>query len=192
MEDYKKGEAEDDFYVNMHEILPNLWLGNLEASLDSKTLTEKKISNVLSILARHSEEVQGANHLRLTMRDGTPYRHEQLLAGIKFIKGALDRGEGVLVHCMAGVSRSSTMVAAYLMRELNYNPWKAITHLKGIRQIVDPAFETFTSAVEWVFPNRILTCQKCGKFWEYIEDYAFISREQLDNICRCSIPLLDV
>lgn len=33
------------------------------------------------------------------------------------IRRALKAGEGILVHCQAGVSRSTTLVAAYLMRE---------------------------------------------------------------------------
>lgn len=36
-------------------------------------------------------------------------------ASIAFIKGAIERGTGILVHCYAGVSRSATIVIAYLM-----------------------------------------------------------------------------
>jgi len=37
------------------------------------------------------------------------------LACNKFIKGALEQGGTVFVHCYAGVSRSATIVIAYLM-----------------------------------------------------------------------------
>lgn len=33
-----------------------------------------------------------------------------------FIKKGLERGEGVLVHCAFGVSRSATFIIAFLMR----------------------------------------------------------------------------
>jgi protein-tyrosine phosphatase len=35
----------------------------------------------------------------------------------KFIKSAIDNGGNVFVHCYAGVSRSATIVIAYLMQE---------------------------------------------------------------------------
>lgn len=41
-------------------------------------------------------------------------------AANSFIKEAIQKG-GVLVHCFAGVSRSSTVVIAYLMQEKNMN-----------------------------------------------------------------------
>ena len=40
-------------------------------------------------------------------------------ASIAFIKEAIDRGSGILVHCYAGVSRSATIVIAFLMQEKN-------------------------------------------------------------------------
>lgn len=49
---------------------------------------------------------------------------------------------GVLVHCQAGMSRSATVVAAFLMRELRLDPVEAITFLRERRPVVDPS-ETF-------------------------------------------------
>jgi dual specificity phosphatase 12 len=49
---------------------------------------------------------------------------------------------GVLVHCQAGMSRSATVVAAYLMRTLDLDPVEAVSFLRERRPVVDPS-ETF-------------------------------------------------
>lgn len=46
---------------------------------------------------------------------------------------------GVFVHCQAGMSRSATVVAAYLMRELNLDPVDAVSFLRERRPVVDPS-----------------------------------------------------
>lgn len=48
----------------------------------------------------------------------------------KFIKGALEQGGTVFVHCYAGVSRSATIVIAYLMSEHHMNFFYALSLVK--------------------------------------------------------------
>jgi protein-tyrosine phosphatase len=49
----------------------------------------------------------------------TPFEnlHRHFKAGVDFIKSAIKGGGAVLVHCYAGISRSASVVIAYLMRE---------------------------------------------------------------------------
>lgn len=55
-----------------------------------------------------------------------------------FIREALARGEGVLVHCQAGVSRSTTLVAAFLMEELELEAEQAVDMVRMVRSQVEP------------------------------------------------------
>jgi len=56
----------------------------------------------------------------------------------KFIHDARQSGGVVLVHCQAGVSRSPTVIANYLMTHQNASLEQALTHLKRRRSIVAP------------------------------------------------------
>ncbi|THD19613.1 Dual specificity protein phosphatase 14 [Fasciola hepatica] len=48
------------------------------------------------------------------------------------------RGGRTLVHCMAGVSRSSSLILAYLIRHLNMSLAEAYQHVRGIRPCIQP------------------------------------------------------
>jgi atypical dual specificity phosphatase len=59
---------------------------------------------------------------------------------IKYINSVLISGGTVLVHCFAGVSRSATIVIAYLMQELGMTMTDAMNFTRRRRPIVCPNF----------------------------------------------------
>jgi len=56
----------------------------------------------------------------------------------KFIDDEISRGGKVLVHCLAGVSRSSSLVMAYLVRYKNFNLMDAYDYVAEKRKIIEP------------------------------------------------------
>lgn len=54
---------------------------------------------------------------------------------VNFIKQCL-ASTNVLVHCMAGVSRSATLIIAYLMTEKGVNYESALNYVRQCRPIV--------------------------------------------------------
>lgn len=56
----------------------------------------------------------------------------------EFIKNALAGKGRVLVHCQAGVSRSPTIVAAYIMREKQLSAQQALDIIKLRRSFIEP------------------------------------------------------
>lgn len=64
----------------------------------------------------------------------TPYLDE----AVAFIRRALAEGGRVLVHCMAGRSRSASLVIAYLMTELHLDLDQALAFVQEKRPIVRP------------------------------------------------------
>lgn len=48
------------------------------------------------------------------------------------------KNQKVLVHCVQGISRSSTLVSAYLMRHKGWGAEQALEHLQRVRPIICP------------------------------------------------------
>ena len=65
----------------------------------------------------------------------------------QFIHDHLSSGSSVLVHCAMGISRSTTMVIAYLIRFHNMSRDNAYLLIKSRRQIVEPK-QTFWHQLE--------------------------------------------
>lgn len=61
-------------------------------------------------------------------------------AVVDFIDQATKQKQKVLVHCHAGVSRSTTVVVAFLMKTKRWPYKKALNYVKQRRYIVDPNF----------------------------------------------------
>jgi len=56
----------------------------------------------------------------------------------RFIRNALKCGGVVFVHCYGGVSRSATLVIAFLMQEFNMCMFDAMSFVKSKRPVVFP------------------------------------------------------
>jgi protein-tyrosine phosphatase len=59
-------------------------------------------------------------------------------SALDFIKSSIIGGGSVLVHCFAGVSRSASVVIAYLMREHGLPTLDAMTYVRKRRPIIFP------------------------------------------------------
>jgi len=103
--------------VDAHEIVDGMWLGDAGASYSKQFLGKCGITYVLSILqCEHKVPVE--NHLQIFCDD---FEESPLIdhfdKTFEFIEQAFASNSKILIHCMAGVSRSPTVVTAYLMRK---------------------------------------------------------------------------
>ncbi|WVN85072.1 HAD hydrolase, family IIID [Cryptococcus depauperatus CBS 7841] len=64
--------------------------------------------------------------------------HPERVSEIASIAQAVKPG-GVLVHCQAGMSRSASVVAAFLMKEYELDPIEAVTMIRKKRPVIEPS-----------------------------------------------------
>lgn len=178
-------------YPAVHEIIPGLWLGELSAAENERFLSSVGIQSVLSILGRSTFHVPVLNHLFIRHMDGLRFPEEKIASGVTFIHQRVEKDEPVLVHCRVGVSRSVTMVSAYLMRHEGLNPWEALNFIQQKREIIDPQVNTYTSAIQWRYGHNRFYCSSCLSEWQY-RRYKGPAQGLVGELCDCPTPHLEV
>ena len=70
--------------------------------------------------------------------DNATALYDQLEIAMKFIDRSRENNSSVLVHCVQGISRSSTIVIAYLMTRESMSLQEAYKHVKDRRSLIRP------------------------------------------------------
>ncbi|CAH1369393.1 dual specificity protein phosphatase MPK-4-like [Tenebrio molitor] len=128
--------------ISIDLIEPKLYLGGLSAAKDIHTLTKHKITHILTIdtcpLPRKILELKHVTTKYIQLSDQPK---EDLLSHLDdteaFILEGISKG-AVLVHCYFGVSRSATVIIAYIMKKYHLSYKEAFEKVKIKRSIVYP------------------------------------------------------
>ena len=154
----------------MQEIMPRLWLGSQEALHDQDLLEKHDITHIVSVMPTFIDET-GVRVTRMSPElyqytDGVVSRliipaedisSQNLLQyfqrSTEFILAALCNGGNVLVHCLAGASRSPSIVAAFLMEVYRLSPSQAISKIRASRPFVRPIIS---------FVDQLEVYEACG------------------------------
>ncbi|KAA1468654.1 hypothetical protein DENSPDRAFT_794741 [Dentipellis sp. KUC8613] len=101
----------------------------------------------------------GMHYLKLQWSHGqTDLVQHGFAAAMAFVDQSLERGDGVLIHCQCGISRSATMVIALVMRAAALRSASAppeVWELKGMQA----AYAYVKEKSKWVGPNMSLIYQ---------------------------------
>uniref|UniRef100_A0ABI7X4U6 protein-tyrosine-phosphatase n=1 Tax=Felis catus TaxID=9685 RepID=A0ABI7X4U6_FELCA len=126
------------------EILPFLYLGCAKDSTNLDVLEEfgiKYILNVTPNLPNLFENAGEFKYKQIPISDHWSQNLSQFFPeAISFIDEARGKNCGVLVHCLAGISRSVTVTVAYLMQKLNLSMNDAYDIVKMKKSNISPNF----------------------------------------------------
>ncbi|KAM4614324.1 dual specificity protein phosphatase 22-A-like isoform 1-T1 [Discoglossus pictus] len=125
----------------MSQILDGLYLGNIRDSEDKITLNKNNITHIVSVHNNAKPLLQDKTYLCIEASDSSSQNLIQHFKKcIKFIHESRLHGGGCLVHCLAGVSRSATILVAYLMTVTNFGWEDCLSAVKAVRSYADPNF----------------------------------------------------
>ncbi|GAA5940918.1 dual specificity protein phosphatase family protein [Sporobolomyces koalae] len=123
----------------MQQVIQGLWIGDYQASQDEDLLRQHGIECIVSAMRQEYDAPGGVDMHRVAVDDtATTNIAEHFVPTASFINAALEKGQSVLVHCQAGVSRSTTLVAAFLMIKLGLNVEQAVDKIRTVRPQVEP------------------------------------------------------
>ena len=123
---------------DIDEIIENLYLGNFSASENIQQLKDLGIKKVLSVVDFNDFPNYKDENIIHKSVEVSDFDYQNIIQYfgecLNFIKGE----EKILVHCMAGASRSATIVIAYLMWIQKMKFDDALNFVNSKRPIVDP------------------------------------------------------
>ena len=126
----------------MNQIIPRLFLSGQDVTNNKKLLDENKITHVLNLATNIENSFENEiTYKTLKIQDSiTQDILKHLAECIEFIDTALkNEKNSLLVHCNAGVSRSASIVIAYLMFKRVFSTYQAAyEHVLSCRSVISP------------------------------------------------------
>lgn len=118
---------------------PFLFLGPCSAASSSSFLQSNEITSVISIGSTPSGKIDGVTYHRISMVDSPSAPiPESIESASNIIDQVAEAGGKVLVHCSAGISRSPTVIAGYLMSRQGLSLKAALAAIVSARPTVCP------------------------------------------------------
>ncbi|KAJ3782851.1 protein-tyrosine phosphatase-like protein [Lentinula aff. detonsa] len=136
------------------EIIPRLFISDLSFAENPTLLRTYHITHILSVLPEtlslppdvELRAILGYMPIRLHIRDVEDFPFAELAVHLPTTTGFIQTAfraspdSRVLVHCAEGISRSVSVVAAFLMAQYGWTPKEAVGYIKEKRKIANPNF----------------------------------------------------
>ncbi|XP_026201917.1 dual specificity protein phosphatase 22-B [Anabas testudineus] len=123
----------------INKVLPDIYLGNFKDARDRELLGQHNITHILSIHDTAAPILEDMTYLCISAADHSKQNLVQYFRdSIMFIHECRLKREGCLVHCVAGVSRSVTLVVAYIMTVTGRGWVESLAAVRAARPCAGP------------------------------------------------------
>jgi len=142
---YGKYRGKMQYYIpyygySITQITENIFIGDIHAASNVDVLNELNIKNIVcAIKGMEPMFPNNFNYINLDLIDAEFQKISHVFNNTnKFIENCINNNEKVLVHCVCGVSRSVTLVIAYLMYKQNFSYEEAFNFIHRKRDVAQP------------------------------------------------------
>ena len=123
-----------------NEIVEGLYLGSIDSAFDFEEMKKRQITHVISAIAGF---IPGnTDDFKFLVVDALDSENTKIAGCFEktneFIDEALSTGGKVLIHCMAGRSRSASILAAYLICCKGMSSTESVDLIRSVRPIIQP------------------------------------------------------
>uniref|UniRef100_A0A672K246 protein-tyrosine-phosphatase n=1 Tax=Sinocyclocheilus grahami TaxID=75366 RepID=A0A672K246_SINGR len=180
--------------VGPTRILPHLYLGSQRDVLNKELMTQNGITYVLnaSNTCPKPDFISDSHFMRIPVNDSYC---EKLLPWLEKTNEFIDKVKvsncRVIVHCLAGISRSATIAIAYIMKTMGLSSDDAYRFVKDRRPSISPNFNFLGQLLEFergLQMKRSLPCDHIrlsGKPNEKVEEEVQKMEQQSSESDRC-------
>ncbi|CAF3095951.1 unnamed protein product [Rotaria sp. Silwood2] len=145
-------ETVDKENFTMTQILPHIFVGNINDAQNIDRLNQNGITHIVNStpdLPFFWEKK--CQYMRVDVLDiPSENIRKHFDKTFQFIDEALHKKtNSVLVHCSAGISRSPTLVLAYMIKKHHMTLDEAFNKMRQLRQIVDPNISFIVQLRDW-------------------------------------------
>ena len=124
---------------DMEKVIDNIYIGNLSSTVKLDDLKKHKIKHIISAVSGvYPLYPNDINYTCLDLLDESFFEIFPVFEETNKIIDAISKDENILVHCICGVSRSVTIVCAYLIYKYGYTPEVSLNMIKKNRSIANP------------------------------------------------------
>lgn len=126
----------------MSKIIENLFLGNIDNAQSANFISENNIKLIMNAAIEVNVPIHENVNLIMNLQwydsieQPIGFCYLDYLTSV--INSFLKDNKAVLVNCFAGISRSATIVIAYMMKYHNMNFENAFSYVQSKRWIVNP------------------------------------------------------
>jgi len=142
----------DDSYIfKFSEIKAGLYLSG-EAPVSNFELLKRYNINIIINVTTHVKNLfpEDFEYHNIPIKDVGDVNIKQFfLQTYEIIEKAKKEGKNVLVHCQAGISRSATIVIAYLIKKENMSLVDALSYVSSKRNCVCPNFGFYVQLLSY-------------------------------------------
>lgn len=140
-------------HINSHpsKIFDWLFLGSYRNASELKDLKNLNMTHILNCAIECRDNYpKNFTYCHLKLCDHPNFRISLYFnTAVAFLEEVRKSNGKVLVHCQMGISRSTTCIIAYMIKEMNYSAVEALKFIKRKRKIVFPNYGFMDQLIQY-------------------------------------------